>query len=323
MKVAITMPKLGLTMTEGTVGEWLKKEGERVTKGEPVLEVMTEKITNVVEAPAAGILAEILVGTGEVVPVGAELGYIVVEEESGGAEGTSVSPEDGDTPAPDEGRPLSPMRETISRRMQESWGVPQVTIFAEADVTALNAAYRERKAQLPGLTFTTVLLRGLAVVLKEMPVFRSYIREGKVYTSDRINIGVAVAVPGGLVVPVIADVDRLSLAQLNEAVQQVVARAREGRLTEADLSGGVFTLSNLGAYRITHFTPILNLPEAAILGVGRLRETVVWKDGQPAPREVLPLSLTHDHRLLDGKDGAEFLQRLEDLLEAPETLLED
>ncbi|MGI9860865.1 dihydrolipoamide acetyltransferase family protein [Moorella naiadis] len=318
MEIAISMPKLGLTMTEGTVGEWLKAEGDRVARGEPVVEVMTEKITNVVEAPVDGILSKILAASGEVLAVGAQLGTINT------AMGAQENIRDNAVPVPSETAPpgslLTPMRQAISRRMLASWQVPQVTIFAEAEVASLEAAYRAQKAEIPQLTFTSVLLKILASVLKEQSLFRSYLQEDRVYIAEHINIGVAIALPEGLVVPVLADADQLSLAEINDALRQLVSRARGKQLTEADLSGSVFTLSNLGGYEITYFTPLLNPPEAAILGVGRIKTMPNLEAGKLVTKRILPLSLTHDHRLIDGATAAQFLQRLQELLADKETI---
>ena len=212
------------------------------------------------------------------------------------------------------------MRRTIARRMQESLqSTAQLTMTAQADVTALVEARAALKAQA-GITYTDLLVKAVALALAEHP--RLNVRWGgdAIELLPEINIGVAVALEAGLVVPVVRGADKLALAELSREIKRLGELARSSRLAEADLAGGSFTVTNLGMYGIDAFTPILNLPEAAILGVGRIHEQIVRGAQGLLWRQMLTLSLTVDHRLIDGAPGAAFLQRVCQLLAAPEAL---
>lgn len=222
--------------------------------------------------------------------------------------------------SPEKTVPMAGIRAAIARRMSESLHtMAQLTLFTEADVTELVAHRETLKSQAP-VTYTDLLVRAAALALRQHPHINVILDEDAIRILPDIHIGIAVAVPDGLVVPVIRDADKKSPAQLARERAQLVERARSGRLTTEEMSGGTFTVTNLGVYEIDGFTPIINPPEAAILGVGRIVEKVVVHRGKIAQRSMMTLSLTIDHRLVDGAPGAAFLQTIKRLLEAPDEL---
>jgi pyruvate dehydrogenase E2 component (dihydrolipoamide acetyltransferase) len=216
---------------------------------------------------------------------------------------------------------LPRMRRIAGRNLHRSWvTIPHVTQFDEADVTELEDFRRARTpdtgGKRPKLTLLAFLLKAAAVVLKEFPRFNSSLdRSGEALILKKyFNIGVAVDTEHGLVVPVIRDVDRKGLLALAEELAEVSRRARERKLRPEDLAGGCFSISSLGGIGGTAFTPIVNAPEVAILGVSRAQQRPVWIDGAFRPRLMLPLSLSYDHRVIDGAEAARFTTRLREVL---------
>ncbi|MCL6633729.1 MAG: 2-oxo acid dehydrogenase subunit E2 [Alicyclobacillus herbarius] len=216
-------------------------------------------------------------------------------------------------------QPLPPVRRTIARRMLESLReTAQLTLTRWVDVTALA---EQRQHLAPGISWNTWVLRGVALALRHHPELNATWEEAGIHYHTEIHLGVAVDAEAGLVVTVIRDVDTLSLSTLHEVVGRRVEAARSGRLAATDLTGSTFTVSNLGGFGVSFFTPILNPPESAILGVGQVEETLTLANGLVQARKRLPLSLTIDHRVLDGADGARFLQTLARLLQEPAGLV--
>lgn len=219
-------------------------------------------------------------------------------------------------------KPLSQLRQVIGRRMSDSWAlVPRVTQFDEADITGLlelrrelAAAYEERGARL---TLTVFLLRAVAVVLQKYPIFNTSLdaTEENLVFKSYYHIGVAVDTEQGLLVPVVRDVDQKTLLQIARELEDLARRARERKLALEEMKGGTFTISNQGGIGSGPFTPIVNLPEVAILGVGRGAVKPLWRDGQFVPRTLLPLSLSYDHRVIDGAQAARFMVDLVQALE--------
>jgi pyruvate dehydrogenase E2 component (dihydrolipoamide acetyltransferase) len=225
--------------------------------------------------------------------------------------------------SPPEGRFLGGMRKAIAEKMIRSWQVPSPTLITRVDVTELEQTRRGLNAA-GGLKigFTDLVIMAAAAALGEHPLLNSSIQGERIVLHGEINIGLAVALEDGLAVPVLRGADRLSLRRLSEATRELAALARERRLTREQSSGGTFTVSNLGMYGITAFTPLLNVPESAILGVGAIQEVLRFDERrQVVARQVLELSLTHDHRHIDGAPAALFLQAVRRLLENPLALL--
>ena len=220
-----------------------------------------------------------------------------------------------------ESQPLGRIKRLSGAHLHRCWlSVPHVTQFDEADITELEAFRQAQKeaAQRQDLRLTLMpfLMKAVAAALRAMPIFNAALAadgENLIYRKY-LHIGVAVDTPNGLVVPVLRDVDRKGIHDLTRELMEISSRARDGKLSPGDLQGGCFSISSLGGIGGTAFTPIVNAPEVAILGVSRAAMRPVW-DGQAfQPRLMLPLSLSYDHRVIDGADGARFTGLLSDLL---------
>ena len=222
---------------------------------------------------------------------------------------------------------LTPLRQVIARRMSESWNaVPRVTQFDEADFTQLNAlrkkyaaAYEKQGARL---TLTPLILKALAGVLKKHPIFNSSLDEvaNEIVLKEYYHIGIAVDTEQGLIVPVLRDVDKKSVLDLSKELEQLAQKARDRKVSGDELKGGTFTVSNQGAIGGAQFTPIVNKPEVAILGLGRGAMKPVARDGKVEIRMLTPLGLSYDHRVIDGGTAARFIV---DLVAALQDFAED
>ncbi len=387
----VILPKLGLTMDEGTLVAWLKKEGDRIEAGEILFEVETDKATMEVESPVAGYVRKLLVVVGETVPVTqvialisttadepvavpsaqleperpAEVGApvpppVAIETEHERivaspaarkrakeldvdlarvrpAKGDRISVEDVEAvhaaagspaapAAPGAGpatqgaaavlAPLSRMRRAIAERMTLSFrDVPQFSVSCDVDMTAANAA---RTAA--GVSYADVLIWAVARTLRDHPrLVMRYDPEGLI-PADGIHLGIAVALGDGLLVPVLRHADEKELAEISRERSALQEGARAGKLPVDALVGGVFTISNLGQQGVDRFTAIVNPPEAAILAVGRVRDLVVARDGAAAVAPVATLTLSVDHRVVDGAPAAAFLADLAGRLESGESV---
>jgi pyruvate dehydrogenase E2 component (dihydrolipoamide acetyltransferase) len=221
-------------------------------------------------------------------------------------------------------QPMNTVRIKTAERMAASWStIPHVTHFDKADITALEDVRIKsaRKVDEAGgrLTVTSFVLKALAEALKRFPKFNASLdMEGhRILLKKYYHIGVAVDTPNGLLVPVLRDVDRKSVTEISVELAELANKARERKLTLEDMQGGTFTVSNLGGLGGHGFTPIINAPEVAVLGISRSQIEAVWSHGQFAPRFMLPLSLSYDHRLIDGADAARFLRWLVEVVEQP------
>ena len=211
-------------------------------------------------------------------------------------------------------KPLSPLRQVIARRMGESWNaMPRVTQFEEADFTRFNELrkkfapkYEKKGARL---TLTPLVLKAVAETLKKHPLFNSSLDEAanEIVLKDYYHIGIAVDTEQGLIVPVIRDVDKKSILVLAKELEQLAAKARDRKISAEELKGGTLTISNQGAIGGAHFTPIVNTPEVAILGLGRGAMKPVARDGKVVIRMMTPFGLSYDHRVIDGGDAARFI----------------
>jgi len=224
-------------------------------------------------------------------------------------------------------KPLTQLRQVIARRMWESWNaIPHVTQFDDADFTRLNElrkkyapAYEKKGAKL---TLTPLVLKALVETLKKHPIFNSSLDEvaQEVVIKEYFHIGIAVDTEQGLIVPVIRDVDRKSVLDLAKELEQLAQKARDRKVTAEELKGGTFTITNQGAIGGAHFTPIINKPEVAILGLGRGAMKPVARDGKVEVRMMTPLGLSYDHRVIDGGAAARFMV---DLVKAMEDFKEE
>jgi len=219
-------------------------------------------------------------------------------------------------------KPLSQLRKVISQRMTESWTtIPHVTQFDDADVTVLDSlrkkyseAYAAKGARL---TLTSFVLKAVAATLKQHPIFNSSLDQvnEEIVFKEYVHLGIAVDTEAGLLVPVIRDADKKDLAQLSKELAELAVKARDRKVSLEELKGGTFTISNQGGIGSGHFTPIVNKPEVAILGLGRSAPKAVSREGRIESRLVLPLALSYDHRLIDGGKAARFMVDLVKALE--------
>ena len=392
MPTEVIMPALGMAQETGKVVRWLRAEGDLVGKGEPLIEVETDKVTVEIEAPAAGTLAGLRAAEGDEVPVGLAVAFILADGETVPAqaapppapiaesrsrpaplaangtadepdparrralaspkarrlaealgvpideiagsgprgevvaadiEALAASPADA-SPASAGGIEVSSAWRTMAGRMQRSWQeAPHFYLQREVDASALNG-WRDtarRKPGLEGVTHTDLLVKIAAAALCEHPRVNASWLDGTITASEPVNVGVAVATDDVLIVPVIHGADRLDLAAIAARRGELVARARERKLRPEDVTGGTFTISNLGMFGVDAFAAIVNAPQAAILAVGRIVDRVVAVDGEPAVRPTCVLSLSFDHRVVDGAAGARFLDTLALLVEEPSGLV--
>lgn len=221
-------------------------------------------------------------------------------------------------------RPLSGMRKAIAKKMLQSHlQIPSVTLHKKTDVTEL-CALRSKINEFAEvrITYNDMLIKAAAAALKECPDINVSFTDKHIIKHNNINIGMAVSLPDGLIVPVIKDADRLTLREISVLTKKLADKARSGQLLPEECTGGTFTISNLGMYGITGFTPIINTPESAILGVCAIEDVLKLDDnGEISKKSVIGLSLTFDHRSIDGAQAAEFLRTINDILESPLRML--
>jgi pyruvate dehydrogenase E2 component (dihydrolipoamide acetyltransferase) len=225
---------------------------------------------------------------------------------------------------------LTNIRRATAANMSNAWNtVPHVTQYDRADTTQLESMRKRfnKRPEAEGkkLTVTAILIKLVASALKQFPKFNSSLDLARdvVVRKKYVHVGVAVDTPRGLLVPVIRDVDVKNVVQVAIELNDMATRARDRKLKPDEMRGSTFTVSNLGGLGTTYFSPIVNWPEVAILGVGRAEPTAIWNDGRFEPRLILPLSLSYDHRLIDGADAARFLRWTAEALEQPLLLLLD
>jgi pyruvate dehydrogenase E2 component (dihydrolipoamide acetyltransferase) len=400
------MPRLSDTMTEGILSQWLKHEGEQVSRGDVLAEIETDKATMELEADDSGVLTRILVEPGTTVPIGQPIAVIgepdatapqaaaapaaaapaaaapqptrppaaapaaprsvevrtsplarAIAREHGldiatitgtgpggrivradvqdavaardrAATPASIAPTG--SPAPGSGDTevrLNSIRRITAQRLTESAAAPHFYLTSVVDAQPLLALRSELNTQLAGATgaprisVTDLLVCACAIALRAHPGVNSSWAGDHLVQRGQVNIGLAVALPDGLIVPVIRDADRKGVRAIASEAHALSDRARAGKLTLEEFSGGTFTISNLGMYGVDHFTAVINPPEAAILAVGAARDEPVVRDGELVAGTTMKLTLTIDHRVLDGAAAAAFLRDLVGLLEQPLRIL--
>ena len=426
MSTEIRVPTLGESVTEATVAQWFKKEGDSVSADEPLVELETDKVTVEVPAPAAGVLAEIMVREGDTVEVNALLGAIgegtgakvapkaeakkdaAQKEEPGkdapkkaaaatkaapapsateqplspavrklvaekdidpvGIEGTgkdgrltkadveaaagnrgaaaAPAPFSASAPAPapapaarapsapedgarEERVRMTRMRQTIARRLKEAQNAAaMLTTFNEVDMTAvmgLRKQYKDVFEKKHGvrLGFMGFFVKACCHALQEIPEVNAEIDGEEIVYRHYVHMGVAVGTENGLVVPVVRDADRLSIADIERTINDFGARARDGKLTLDEMQGGTFTISNGGVYGSLMSTPIINAPQSGVLGMHKIQERPMVVNGEIKVRPMMYLALSYDHRLVDGREAVTFLVRVKESLEDPQRLLLD
>jgi pyruvate dehydrogenase E2 component (dihydrolipoamide acetyltransferase) len=276
----------------------------------------------VVQAPAGGRRRSL--ASPKARRIAAERGVDLAALAGSGPGGAVVAADLDGSAAASNGVTVPAIWRLMAERTTQSWqSVPHFYLRREVDASRLQswrAAARSRPGQ-ERASHTDLLVRLVAEALRRHPRVNSSWSDGAVVRSERINVGIAVAVDDGLVVPVVHDADRLSLADTVARRIELVDAARAGRLRPEDVTGGTFTVSNLGMYGVDSFDAIVNAPQAAILAVGRVADRVIPVDGQPAVRPVLQLSVSFDHRVVDGARGAEFVETLASLAEEPAGLV--
>jgi pyruvate dehydrogenase E2 component (dihydrolipoamide acetyltransferase) len=403
MATEIKLPRLGQGMESGTIVKWLKSEGEKVEKGEPLYELDTDKVTQEVEADASGVLLKIAVQEGEV-PVGRTIAVIGQEGEQVAETTVAEDEQEEGSPAPAreperergraasaeaeprpqeissrtdgrvkasplarriarergvdlaqirgtgpegrvvaedveraatapahaaaaapvatgevESRPLSNIRRTIARRLTQAWAAPVFQLTLSADMTRANALVEKLRERNPDvrITLTDILTKVCASALMRHREVNVQYTDDALLVFPTANVGIAVAAPTGLIVPVIQGADRRSIVEIAAARADLVGRAKDGKLQSADLEGGTFTISNLGMYGVEQFVAVLNPPQAAILAVAATEERAVVVDGVLTARAMMTMTGTFDHRAVDGAAGAEFLRSVKEALEEP------
>jgi 2-oxoglutarate dehydrogenase E2 component (dihydrolipoamide succinyltransferase) len=423
----IHVPEVGESVTEATVGKWLKSEGEQVTAGEPLVELETDKINFEVEAEQDGVLESIVKGEGEDVDIGDVIGTIgegdgaqpeleaedeeaeqVEEEEveseqavreeaddhredgkiqaspparklareyeidlaevSGSGSGGRVTKEDienlireqrhGSTAseqqleeqtaperdghgeeksAPQEALAaedrreersrLSRRRQTIAQRLVEAQQTTaMLTTFNEADMSAVIALRNRRKEAFQEqhdvrLGFMSFFTKASIGALKAFPKINAELQDNELVLKHYYDIGVAINTEEGLVVPVVRDADKKSFAAIEQDIVNLGKKAEDGKLTIEEMQGGTFTITNGGIFGSLVSTPILNIPQVAILGMHKIQNRPVAVDGKAEIRPMMYLALSYDHRIVDGADAVSFLVRIKELIEDPESLL--
>jgi 2-oxoglutarate dehydrogenase E2 component (dihydrolipoamide succinyltransferase) len=408
MATEILVPVLGESITEATLGEWLKQPGEPVAADEPVASLETDKVSVEVPAPVAGVMGAHAVAVGDTVNVGALIGTIEAGSgaaapapaaatpapapaaaaqqapaEPAGEAAAALSPavrravlehgvdpatitgtgKDGritkedviaaasskpasapaTAPAPaataaapaatggrkEERVRMTRLRQTVARRLKDAQNTAALlTTFNDVDMTAVieaRAKYKDLFEKKHGvrLGFMGFFVKAACMALKDIPAVNAQIDGDEIVYHDYADISVAVSAPQGLVVPVIRDADQMSVAQVEKTIGDFGKRAKDGTLKMEEMKGGTFTISNGGVFGSLMSTPIINPPQSAVLGLHRIEDRPVVRDGQIVIRPMMYLALSYDHRLIDGREAVTFLVALKNAIEDPTRLLID
>lgn len=400
---AITVPQWGLTMTEGTLVKWNASEGDAVQEKGEIAEIETEKIVNVLESPADGILRKIIGKEGDTFPVGALIGILASEstpekdidkfieqykpiELSAPSQSTNevtssntVSSVPPSTSAPGEGRvspavkrlakklgvdltevsgsgrngriskedvelasknisinpenevqsdnndnpfdsiPLTSMRKTIAKRLTESkQNIPHFYLTADYSIDKLLVKRKEMSKENLKISVNDLLIYCVARALIEEPRANVQLIEDEIRQYRHADISVAVATDSGLIAPIVKKADTKSIQEISEEFADLAKRAQKGKLRREEILGGTFSVSNLGMFGIKHFEAIINPPQGAILAIGGAIEKIIASEGKPLSANIMSVSLSCDHRVIDGAVGAKFLQALRKHVEEPE-----
>lgn len=308
-----------LTQTGDTVKlvTWYKLEGAAVVEGEPLYAIETDKAVLDVEAQASGILRNVKVLEGEDARTLSVAALIepAIEKAGSGGESRRDGTASGASPQPPR---QSSTRAIIAERMWKSASTTaRVTLTTQADATELVALRRKLAGEGLAASYNDFFILILGQVLREQPTINASLDGDVVHQWEHVHISLAVDTPRGLLAPVLRDVQTRSLRDVADGTRELVEKIRAGKLPPDALHGGTFTLTNLGAYGVDAFTPIINLPEAAILGVGRIKARPVVRGDQVVARDTVWLSLTFDHRVVDGGPAGSFLQRVVELVGNP------
>ena len=390
MATEVLVPTLGESITEATLGEWLKQPGDKVAADEPIASLETDKVSVEVPSPVAGVMGQHAVQVGDTVQVGAMIATVEAGDGAAAAP-ASAAVESADTPAAlspsvrravlehgvdpatikgtgKDGRltkedvaaaatakaaapaaapaPATPsvaastgrkeervrmtrLRQTIAKRLKDAQNsAAMLTTFNDVDMTAVieaRAKYKDLFEKKHGvrLGFMGFFVKAACMALKDIPSVNASIEGDEIVYHDYADISVAVSAPNGLVVPVIRDADQLSVAGIEKTIGDFGRRAKDGTLKMEEMRGGTFTISNGGVYGSLMSTPILNPPQSAVLGLHRIEDRPVVRDGQVVVRPMTYLALSYDHRLIDGREAVTFLVALKNAMEDPTRILID
>ena len=361
MKVEVKIPSVGESITSGVLSIWHKKDGEQVAADELLFTLETDKVSQEVNAPAAGVVSTKVAEGTEV-----KIGQLVAEIDPAATGAAPVAPATpaptpaaapvaAPTPAPVVAAPksspaptptpvhatpaptssdsravrkkMTPLRRKIAAQLVKAQHTAAIlTTFNECDMSAvmsLRKALQEDFSKKHGvkLGFMSFFVKAVIDALQAVPAINSRIDGDDLILNNSYDVGVAVGTEKGLVVPVVRDCEKLSFADIETRLAAYAAKAREGKISLDDLSGGVFTISNGGVYGSLLSTPILNPPQSGILGMHKIQERPVVVNGQIVARPMMYLALSYDHRVVDGKDAVTFLIRVKDCIENPARLL--
>ncbi|HEY2543514.1 MAG TPA: dihydrolipoamide acetyltransferase family protein [Gaiellaceae bacterium] len=328
MRYEFKLPDLGEGLTEGEVARWLVSEGQEIAEDDPLVEIATDKTTVEIPSPAGGTVSKILVGEGAVVPVGTvlvvigdgdapareerqaparatplvrkmaqELGVELDSITGTGPQGRITDQDVRNAAGPKEGRrePLRGIKRQMFEHLTKAHQVPTITWVEECDFTGVDL-----KLLVP------LVLKACAASLQEFPELNARVEDGDLVYLDRYDIGVAVQTEQGLVVPVVRGCDSRPVEELDADVRRLAEAAHAGTLAPEELRGGTFTITSAGRSAGLFTTTLLNYPEVAILGIHRIDDRPVARDGETVVRKMGNVSLTFDHRVIDGKRAADF-----------------
>ena len=335
---ALTMPKWGLTMEEGTITSWLVEEGEVIEIGDEIVEIETDKITQPVESTVAGVMRRQIGEEDEVYPVQSLIAIIAAEDVSdeeidtflaqrtGGAAaaGTEEAPAE-ETPAVETPRaagsvPMSPMRAAIANTVTGSWAIPQFPVTMAIDVGAAKELRASLKAAGKAVSMNDLVVKACALAIGKYPMVNATLGSKEYKLNPEVNIAVAVGLEEGLMMPVLKGCQTLGLEEVAAGSRTLIDKVKAGTCGQAELSGGNFAISNLGMFGIEQFAALVPPGMAAILAVGGIAEETVVKEGSLVPVSKLRVTLVSDHRVVDGLYAAQFLVELKRILENPEEL---
>jgi len=356
--IQLKVPAAGESITSANVTAWRKNDGEQVTQGEILVTLETDKVSNELEAPASGVL-KIIVPEGEEVLIGAVIATITTGAGTVAAAAPAAKQQPTASPAPaaetprikpdlsvlsapiertapaaeSDGRTtrrkMSMLRRKIATHLVNAQQTAAIlTTFNEVDMTSvmdLRKQVQDEFIKKHGvkLGFMSFFVKAVTQALKDVPQINGRIEGTDIVENHFFDIGVAIGTEKGLVVPVLRDTDAKSFATIEQEILDYAKKAKEGRITIEDLTGGCFTISNGGTYGSLLSTPIINPPQSAILGMHTIQQRPVALNGQVVIRPMMYLALSYDHRLVDGKEAVTFLIRIKDCLESPGRLLLD
>ncbi|KAF9580399.1 2-oxoglutarate dehydrogenase complex E2 component [Lunasporangiospora selenospora] len=358
----VKVPHMADSISEGSLKQWNKKVGEYVALDEEVATIETDKVDVAVNSPKAGVIVELYANADDTVAVGADLFRLDLDAKAEAAapkkeEAKAEAPKkDEPKPAPAAPKPATPkaaasepetssapvafsreeravkmnrMRQTIARRLKQSQETAaSLTTFNEVDMSNLmnlRSKYKDAvlKKHNVKLGFMSAFVKASCYALKELPAVNARVEGENIIFNDYVDVSVAVATPKGLVTPVIRNAESLSFVDVEKTIANYGAKARDGQIAIEDLSGGTFTISNGGVFGSMMGTPIINMPQSAILGMHAIKERPVAINGKVEIRPMMYIALTYDHRIIDGREATTFLVKLKEVIEDPTRLLLD